>query len=190
MSEGKDLENYSESNRKSCLMISRRAFLLAGAATVVTTVLLPGFKGEASVVKTTGYPKELIGKLSALKEGRPVPFEYPKRTVEQPRRSTIENFMVKLGVPAGGGIGKDQDVVAFNTLCPHLGGPLSDLYKHEHKAVGPCPFHLSTFDLTRFGIIISGHAVESLPQVILSLEGDDIYATGFMGLVYGRSSNI
>ena len=44
--------------------------------------------------------------------------------------------------------------------------------------------HLSTYDCTRHGILISGQAYQSLPQVLLELDGDDIYAVG----VFGRAS--
>jgi len=44
--------------------------------------------------------------------------------------------------------------------------------------------------VTRHGIIISGQAYESLPQVLLELDGDDIYAVGMMGLIYGRNQNL
>jgi arsenite oxidase small subunit len=37
-------------------------------------------------------------------------------------------------------------------------------------------------------MVISGHGTESLPQIVLVIEGDDVYATGVMGLVYGYSS--
>ena len=50
--------------------------------------------------------------------------------------------------------------------------------------------HQSTFDLTRHGMIIGGHATQSLPQVLLELEGDDIYAVGMLGLIYGRYDNL
>ena len=69
------------------------------------------------------------------------------------------------------------------------GWPLNGSYKAKHKALGPCPLHLTTFDLTRHGMVISGHATESLPQARLELEGDDIYVTGIMGLIYGQQTN-
>ena len=89
-----------------------------------------------------------------------------------------------------GGIGPQRDVVAFNYTCTHQGGSLFGTYKPEDKALGPCPLHLTTFDLVRHGIFISGQAYQSLPQVLLELEGDDIYATGMFGLIYGRFDNL
>jgi arsenite oxidase small subunit len=58
------------------------------------------------------------------------------------------------------------------------------------KSLGACPLHLSTYDLTRHGILISGQAYQSLPQVLLELEGDDIYAVGVFGLIFGRFDNL
>jgi arsenite oxidase small subunit len=143
-----------------------------------------GIAGAAKglpAVQTT-HPRMKIGTVSALREGVAVNFMYPS-----PKFGP--SFLVKLGTEAGGGVGKGSDIVAFNGMCPHMGGPLIGMYKHEYKAVGPCPLHLTTFDLTRFGMIITGQATESLPQVTLELDGDDIYAVGFLGLVYGRNSN-
>ena len=57
-------------------------------------------------------------------------------------------------------------------------------------SLGACPLHLSTYDLTRHGILISGQAYQSLPQVLLELAGDDIYAVGVFGLIFGRYDNL
>ncbi len=113
--------------------------------------------------------------------GEPMVFQYP---VEDPYAT---NILVKLDEEAGGGVGEHKDIVAFNQLCTHMGGPLAGTYNKEHKVLGPCPFHLTTFDLTRHGMVISGHATESLPQVILEVDEGIIYATGIMGLLYGHA---
>ncbi len=181
------MEKKTEDKDKSCLsscLATRRQFLLSsGIATA--TILISGITGfgvrevEALVVK---YPKMKVGKVSALKQDVPVVFSYPSKE--------IKNILVKLGVPAGGGAGSQKDIVAFNPVCTHMGGTLERLYQPDCKVLGQCPLHLSTFDLTRHGIIISGHATQSLPQIELEVSGDDIYATGVMGLVYGRNSNV
>lgn len=160
------------------LCMSRRQFLLSGGATVALVSLggLPGLAEAAQALKAT-YPRQKIGSLSALKNGVPVTFNYPY--------PDVRNILVKLGVPAGAGIGAGKDVVAFNQQCTHMGGPLDGTYKPEHQVLGPCPLHLTTFDLTRHGMVASGHATESLPQIVLEVKGDDIYAVGVMGLVYG-----
>lgn len=165
---------------------NRREFLFTSGIAVSGSILLPalpGISAEAMAAETIGYPRMKIGRLSKLKANEPVYFNYP----DDGGNST--SILLKLGEKAGGGVGQDGDVVAFNILCTHMGGELSQ-YQAADKALGPCPFHQSTFDLTRHGMIISGHATESLPQVLLELEGDDIIAVGLLGLIYGRHQNL
>ncbi len=176
-----------EKEPNGCL--TRRQFLLASGGATATTILLltlPGFpKAQTVPARLTRYPKRRIARLSQLKRDIPMDFKYPFDD-----HLYSSSFLVKLGVPAGGGVGPDRDIVAFNYLCTHMGGPLQGTYNKDHKALGPCPFHLTSFDLTRHGIVVVGHATESLPQVTLEVVGDDIHATGVMGLIYGRSSNL
>ena len=167
--------------------VTRRHFLLTSGGAAVTTGLLLSIPGLASAVpaKMSRYPEKKIAKLSRLKQDITIGFRYP---FDDHLHSA--SFLVKLGVPAGGGVGPDKDIVAFSSLCTHMGGPMMGAYKPEHKAVGPCPFHLTSFDLTKHGMVIAGHATESLPQVILEARGNDIVAVGILGLVYGRYDNL
>ena len=80
--------------------------------------------------------------------------------------------------------------MAFSTLCTHMGGPLVGQYRGQYKVLGPCPFHLTTFDLTKHGMVVAGQATESLPQIALEVTGDQIWATGVRGLIYGYHSNL
>ena len=170
---------------RSCVM-NRRTFLLTSGVTTATVMIAvqtgEGLAQVPALVAT--YPKKLIGQLSKLKTDKPVDFNYPDES------DYSESMVVKLGREAGGGIGPDRDVVAFNYTCTHQGGPLQDTYQPGDKALGPCPLHLTTFDLTRHGLFISGQAYQSLPQVLLELEGDNIYAVGMFGLIYGRYDNL
>jgi arsenite oxidase small subunit len=173
-----DARQEHEAGDRACM--SRRQFLLATGA-VVTLTALPGGAAFAAQALKADYPRQKIGKLSALKQGIPVEFAYPYKDVR--------NILVKLGAPAGAGIGKDADVVAFNQQCTHMGGPLDGTYKAKHQVLGPCPLHLTTFDLTRHGMVVSGHGTESLPQIVLETQGDDIYAVGVLGLIHGYAAN-
>ena len=164
--------------------MNRRAFLLRTGTAAVGTLLLPVLGGRVFAAEVARYPRARIGSLSALAPQRPMFFNYPDSGMNS------HSMLVKLGAPAGGGLGPAGDVVAFNTLCPHMGGDLATLYKPDDQALGPCLFHQSTFDLTRHGMIISGHATESLPQVLLELEGDAIFAVGLIGLIYGRYDHV
>lgn len=168
-------------------MMSRRQFLLTSGVTTATVMVMinagtPFAKEMPGLVAT--YPRKLIGKLSALKQDQPIDFSYPDEG------AYAEAMIVKMGVPVGGGIGPGRDVAAFNYTCTHQGGSLVGTYQAETRSLGACPLHLSTYDLTRHGILISGQAYQSLPQVLLELEGDDIYAVGVFGLIFGRYDNL
>lgn len=168
-----------------CLM-SRRNFLLTSGLTTATVMVMVK-SGKAAVrvpAKMATYPHKKIAKLSELKTDTPLDFEYPDEG------AFAQSVLVKLGTEAGGGIGPEKDVVAFNNFCTHQGGNLSGTYKGDTKSLGACPLHLSTYDLTRHGILISGQAYQSLPQVLLEVDGDDIYAVGVFGLIFGRYDNL
>lgn len=167
---------------------TRREFLFTGGS--VVTFLLTGFslasaqEPKPKALQLATYPRKRIARLGQLRQDVPVDFKYPR---DDPYSSC---FLVKLGVPAAGGVGPDRDIVAFSYLCSHMGGPLQGQYKKDHKVIGACPIHLTTFDLTRHGMVVAGHATLSLPQVVLEVKGDNIYATGVIGLLYGLSNNL
>lgn len=176
----------TQKKEKKCFSpcATRRQFLL-GSSAATAAVLLTGVSGLAAkrVKASVGkYPRQKLVSIKKLKQDKPIIFKYPKRNVI--------NMLIKLGVPAGGGVGPGRDIVAFNLSCTHMGGPLAGQYKPQYKTIGPCPFHLSNFDLTRHGILSSGHATQNLPQIELELDGNNIYATGVFGLIYGNSSNV
>lgn len=164
----------------SSCMTRRRALVLGGSAIAVLAV--HGTGATAQQLVKSDYPRKTIAHLNGLEPGKVLTFTYPNEE--------IENILVALGEEAGGGIGAGRNIVAFNTICPHMGGYLdASTYNPSHSSLGPCPLHLTTFDLSRHGMVISGHATESLPQIVLELEGDAIVATGVMGLFYGYSQN-
>ena len=169
---------------RSCL--SRRAFLLAGG-TAVAIMSVGGLSeafGEGAALQMASYPRRRVGRVSQLVEGQAIYFKYPWSDANS------TNALIKLGVPAGGGIGPARDVVGFSTLCSHMGGPLAGQYRAQYKVLGPCPLHLTTFDLTKHGMVAAGQATESLPQIVLETKGDEIWATGVMGLIFGYHSNL
>ncbi len=181
------------------LRFSRREFIIgaiAGGAAATVVILPPvaltddGDEGPGDgppridgpgVVLVT-YSRQRIASLSDLKQGEPVDFEYPLQGQQ--------SLLVKLGVPAQGGVGPDGDIVGFSYLCTHMGCPLVGLYKDEHKILGPCTCHFTTFDLTKNGMVVLGQATQNLTQITLAIEDDDIYATGTMGLIYGFRDNL
>lgn len=190
---GNKIPSESKQKGHGPCMLNRRQFLLyssasAAAASTITVTLLPG-GAHAAVQKArvVGYPRKLVARLSELEDNVPVDFSYPDDMMNS------QCMVVKMGgVEGGGGIGPKRDVVAYNYLCTHQGGPLNGTYKatDEHRTLGPCPLHLSLYDMRRHGIIVSGQAYESLPQVLLELDGDEIYAIGMFGLIFGRNKNL
>ncbi len=200
-----DNEAIETEEVRPCL--SRRHFLMSSSGAAVTSVLLSscspdsengsggGETGETSEggaasgqeAEVASYPRKKVASVKDLATDKPITVNYPFDDLNS------LCFLVKLGVPAGAGVGADSDIVAYSTLCTHMGGDFSntdETYLKDHKLVGPCPLHLTTFDLRRHGMVVAGHATESLPQIVLEVEGDDVYATGVMGLIYGKRSNL
>ena len=130
------------------------------------------------------YERMWIGNVNDLELDVPVPFSYPAESQTA--------VLIKVGRRAQGGVGEESDVVAFSNICTHMGCPLGTLYSPEHKVLGPCVCHFTTFDMTKRGIVVIGQATEDLPQIQLELErvSGDIYATGVMGLVYGYRATL
>ena len=162
--------------------LDRRSFLL-GAGATVTSLMLPEC-AVAVEARVATYPRRKIGKLAGLLQNKPQLFRYPWE------HEQCENFLVRLDRPAAGGVGPGQSVVAFNRDCTHQGWAMDGaVFRSDAGIAGPCPWHLTTFDLTRHGMVISGHATQGLPQILLVLEGDDLIATGVMGLLFGLHDN-
>ncbi len=172
--------------------LSRRNFVKMSAATLAAAAFgIYSFPNGREVVQAAGpriarvtrsYTSQRIASLSTLEEGQPIDFTYPFEA--------HNNFVVKLGRDAWDGVGPDHDIVAFNYLCTHMGGPMQNTYRHQYGTLGPCPFHFSRFDLSKYGILVLGQATQSLPQIVLSVEGGEIYAEGVTGLVYGVHDNL
>jgi len=184
--------------------LTRREFLLigvAGGAVAAVGVIVPLSQtrsaeqvavGDGSSSTTTTlppppsavvgfFPKVRVASVGDLSTTDPVKFDYPL----QGQR----NVLVKLNNPVSYGVGPDQDIVSFSSICTHMGCLLEE-YKPEYNALGPCPCHFSTFDLANNGMVTLGQATQNLPQVLLSIEGDDIYATGVVRLVYGYANTL
>ncbi|MCP5068985.1 MAG: arsenate reductase (azurin) small subunit [bacterium] len=170
---------------KALPCLSRRSFLLAGtSATVVLAVGCAGISfREGTALKVVEYPRKRIASLKGIQAHEPIHFSYPEEG------AAYDSFLVQLDGAAAGGVGVDDSIVAFNGTCTHMGGPLSGQYRSEHAVVGPCPLHLTTFDLRKHGMVVSGHGTETLPQVKLETENGEIYATAVMGLIYGLDRN-
>lgn len=137
--------------------------------------------GQTQVLST--YPQVQVAHLGDLQAGKPVAFDYPLKGQS--------SYIIKLGQPAIDGVGPAGDVVAFSTICVHMGCPLAGRYQDAYKVLGPCPCHMSTYDLSKGGMPVTGAATENLPQIELSVDaGGNVFATGVWGVIYGFESNL
>lgn len=155
---------------------NRRKFLF-GSATAVVWLTLPG--GQRVQAEQAKHPRVKVGSISKLTVEQPTTFRYP---VDHP---LADCTLVMLKETAGGGVGPEKNIVAFSEACTHQGASMTGTFDGAASIAGPCPLHWTTFDLSRHGMVISGHATSPLPQILLETDGDEIYAVGVQGLVYG-----
>jgi arsenite oxidase small subunit len=171
---------------KSCKQLAdlgRRSFLrgsgVFAAAGVATAVGATTARADVPLARVN-YPSQKLGNVKDLKVDEPMDITYPD--------ADSPGVLVKLGKAVDGGAGPGKDIVAFSTLCPHKGFPLS--YVAADKSLN-CPGHYSRFDCEMGGQQIWGQATQNLPQFALQVDGrGDIYATAVDELIYGRISNV
>ena len=172
------------------LKLSRRIFLKSssGAAAAVGAagaVLLPASAQAASAAGGTSmalnYPKRAIGKAGTMPVNQAVPFSYPD--------ASSPCVAIRMGSPVTGGVGPNNDIVAFSSMCTHMGCPVA--YDGGTKTF-KCGCHFSIFDPEHGGQMVCGQATEDLPRVMLDYDTktDAITAAGIDGLIYGRQANL
>lgn len=156
---------------------SRRDFLKVA----MTMSAILAFGGIGTVLKAISNPAPpgTTGSLvfphiqvadKTLAVNQPVYFNYPL--------DNTPNFLVKLGQKAVGGVGPDQDIVAFSEICQHLGCNVA-YQSQSGGAVGNCHCHGSVFDLLQSAKVIAGPSPRPLPQVLLEVDASgNIFAKG------------
>jgi arsenite oxidase small subunit len=170
--------------------LSRRIFLKSsgGAAAVVgaaSAALLPTGAQAATAAGNTStnlaYPKRNVGKAGGMPVNQAVNFSYP-----DPSSPCVA---LRMGSAVPGGVGPNKDIVAYSTLCTHMGCPVQ--YDGGTK-VFKCNCHFSMFDAENNGQMVCGQATEDLPRVLLDYDAktDTVSAVGVDGLIYGRQANI
>jgi arsenite oxidase small subunit len=163
--------------------VGRRQFLRGSAlatAGIASGTMLPGEAAAKPQPARVEYPSSRLANVSQLKPNAPLDINYPDRG--------SPGVLIKLGTRVTGGVGPDGDIVAFSTMCPHKGFPLS--YAAADKTLN-CPGHYSRFDCERGGLQIVGQATQNLPQFTLRVAANgDIFAEGVDELIYGRLSNV
>jgi len=167
--------------------ISRRNFLklsggIAAGATSLTTGNVFGAEQPVEAGRTTlPYPRQVVGNARGLKPDALVSFTYPDEA--------SPCALIKTGQPVPGGVGPEKDIVAYSTLCTHMGCPVN----YDEKArTFKCPCHFSIFDPEMEGQMVDGQATENLPRIVLEYNDKDgtVTAVAVEGLIYGRQANL
>ncbi len=170
----------SQITRRDFLKISGGA--AAGAGASVTGLAHAG-KAQAQEVgrATLPYPSKAVAMSSKMPVNQAVPFTYPD--------ASSPCAAIKMGHPVAAGVGPDGDIVAYSTLCTHMGCPVS--YDTEQMTF-KCPCHFSIFDADKHGQMVCGQATENLPRIVLDYDAKTgaVSAVAVEGLIYGRQSNI
>ena len=165
--------------------MSRRNFLKGSGAAATIPLIGASTNAQAKEANSTGatlnYPETAVGDANKLAVNEAVTFTYPD--------SSSPCALIRMGKEVPGGVGPDKDIVAYSTLCTHMGCPVS--YSKEAKTF-KCPCHFSVFDSEKEGQMVTGQATENLPRILLSYNNDsgEIKAVGVDGLIFGRQANI
>jgi arsenite oxidase small subunit len=167
--------------------LSRRRFLKLSGGLATATGAAVGGVGTAQAATgevgraTLPYKPKVVAKAAQLKENVPVSFTFPDEA--------SPCSLVKTGRPVPGGVGPNRDIVAYSTLCTHMGCPVS--YDGASRTFR-CGCHFSVFDAELAGQMVCGQATENLPQVTLRYHGKTgaVTAVAVEGLIYGRQSNV
>ena len=166
--------------------VTRRTFLKLGGGAVAAgaAAITPGAAVAAPVDTSRTvlpYPRKAVGQVAGMSVNKTVNFNYPD--------AASPCTAIKLGSPVPGGTGPDGDIVAYSTMCTHMGCPVA--YDSATKTF-KCGCHFSMFDAEKGGQMICGQATENLPRVLLEYDQKSgaISAVGIDGLLYGRQANI
>jgi arsenite oxidase small subunit len=168
---------------KKMVDVGRRQFMRGGALAVAGAAAATVTSTQAQAAPANAqvdYPSGKLANVADLAVNDPMDIEYPD--------ADSPGVLIKLGEAVEGGAGPDGDIVAFSTLCPHLGFGMS--YNSDDRTMN-CPGHFSRFDVESGGQQVWGHATSNLPQFTLRVDDKgDIYAEGASDLIFGRPSNV
>ena len=157
---------------------------LAGcnAPTADNTGDAPPGSPAGRVARLRKYPRVEVGSVDELAEGDVSTFAYPL--------NGHRNFLTRLSETAWGGAGPDDSIVAYSTMCTHMGCSIGSNVDPDRATAGPCPCHYTSFDLSKGGLTVTGPATTDLPRIELDVEDGTIYATGVDGLLFGHRNNL
>lgn len=112
----------------------------------------------------------MVAQLEEFEAGEPLVFELTHGDL---------CFAVKLDETAEHGVGPDENIVAFSTLCPHMGCPIDPSAADPSTGhFGPCGCHQSLFNLRKDGRMVRGRACSNLARIELEVRGNTVVALG------------
>ena len=172
--------NETRRNFLKILLAAGSAFTVAAVGSVFRflTYIPTATPSQSTAAQT--WPRIMLGNVSSLETLKPLRFNYP--LVNTP------NVLVKLGVKAESGVGPDGDIVAYSTICQHLGcyigfqppgsSPPCNAAYQAPVAEGYCCCHGGQYDFTQGAKVIGGPPPRSVPSVQLEYDPStgDIYA--------------
>ena len=169
--------------------LSRRRFFKVSGGLAAGAGLVAGAIPEVALAATAAdvgktvlpYPRKPLSATAKMAVGQAVAFSYPD--------DASPCTLIKMGTPVEGGVGPGRDIVAYSTLCTHMGCPVA--YDAKSRCF-KCPCHYSTFDAEKAGQMVCGQATEDLPRIVLDYDASTgtVTAIAVNGLIYGRQSNI
>lgn len=162
--------------------ISRRQFLKGSGGVIAGSAAVGlGTYSTASASEIRTYRREVICHIGQAKEGSPFVFTYPD--------TGSPCVLLKLGKETPAGVGPDRDLVAYSSLCPHMGCGLK--FNAENKCL-ECPCHFSIFDSEKEGQQVCGQSAQDLARIALEYDSSKgtVQAVGVVGAIYGRTANL
>ncbi len=156
--------------RRSFLKLAAAAGGAVTVAAVAATIKAAVFVPEAATVSE--WPKVVVTNIKNLTNAVPTRFNYPL--------TNTPNILVKLGEAAENGVGPDSDIVAFSSVCQHLGciygfvpmggSPVCNPAYRAAAPLGYCCCHGSQFDFQQGAKVLGGPAARPVPQVKLEFD--------------------
>lgn len=158
----------------------RTLFKASGLATaaVATPLMALSNTAQANGKPTFEFEKKKVANLNGL--GKTKAFNYPDKM--------SPCLLIKHDGPVPGGVGPNNNIVAYSTLCTHMGCPTQ---YDSNENVFKCHCHFSVFDSEKDGQVVVGQAIDNLPRILLDYNASTgaITAIGVEGLIYGRNEN-
>ena len=130
------------------------------------------------------WPIVTVANINQLTNLMPIVFNYPL--------TNTPNILVKLGVSATNGVGPNNDIVAFSSICQHLGcqysfiptggSPVCNAAYKAPLPMGYCCCHGSQYDFVHGAKVLGGPAPRPVPMVQLQFDATtgNINAIGMM----------